>query len=214
MFPEQLKDCVEEFVKYPEINEVVPKFLHFWQYADVIERPIPSEMNIQHQRLTRWPSAGGYFANHPTLTDLSNGCDTACHPEYQKSRKVVDKYIFHVGGLKSLDFHKNKHEYYKKHIRAYLNQGIEKKLKGEMDKKKFLTYDGPMPKEIEGLKYIKIPTTIFPHWMNSAAYNGSIETIPLFTGMPDFSFLIENDDAMLALTRATEEINCYKTQFI
>jgi glycosyltransferase involved in cell wall biosynthesis len=196
MTKEDYDKVIQEFVDNPELSEVVPKFLHFYKYLDLVERPIPSKMNICHQRFTKWQKEGMWYFNHPTLTSMRDRVDTACHPAYQERRKVIDAYIYHIGGLKSKEFYKMKHDYYNKKLRGHNNPDYDWKCSGDVPDDRLLIYEGVLPEELEMLQLPEAPKEELddelyhvPYHTTSSAYNGSIDIVPLFTGMEDEPFL-------------------------
>ena len=207
MTKEDFDKVVETFIGNPECSEVVPKFLHYYDSLDIIQRPVPTKMNILHQRFTRWQNEGMYFFNHPTLTSLRDRVDTACHPSYQDKRIIVDAYIHHIGDIKSPEFYKMKHDYYNRELSGHLNLDYDWKCKREFPKDRLMYFDGTIPGELLELYDVSYGNDYrLPVWTQSAAYNGELELIPLFTGMVDTPFLFKGDYKEAALGPTSEEV--------
>lgn len=180
---------IETFELNPECSEVVPKFIHYYDNLSIIQRPIPSKMNILHQRFTRWQKDGMWYFNHPTLTSLRDRVDTACHPTYQNKRLVVDAYIHHTGDIKDAEFYKMKHEYYNKELNGHYNLDFEWKCNRDFPSDRLMYYNGVVPKELINIYSTEDNVLCLPIWTDSNAYNSLIKLKPLFTGMEDKEFI-------------------------
>lgn len=101
---------------HPKASEFIPVFLHFYRDFVHVKAPHP-EWQMQHQRIFRFRE-GLRYHTHPIVTDAEGKC-TYFTPEYQVDRYTIPIYIYHYGHAKGKEFHKMKHEFYKKELEKF-----------------------------------------------------------------------------------------------
>jgi hypothetical protein len=174
--PKDIERLRELIVRFPEVGEFVPIFIHYVD-SDLIRHPEDPCVNVVHQRFIRKLKGSHFSCHHPTLCDR-NHVDTCLDKRYQNRRMLIsDWFVHHYGLCRPLEYLFQKEAFYLRVLRDYkgtdvcddyaLEKQVLQKVE-ELREGRILKYTGKKFGYCAG--HIKFPWKVVGDWRDAVAY--------------------------------------------